>query len=337
MINMNKNIFTVSMLIEIENEIHEYVKSTELSIDIDIKKTIYEVMQSLATNPKTYEKELSEQEIQRKIVNIVKKYITKQVELLDKENTEEYKRKFLELQETRKSLDMKVEHRLDKHIVLDSHRSVVLNSDELKYNFKTPIDVRNINLTYLTIQSDEKIDEPYLYVQSQQLRTNNYTDVTNVLDCAAVLILNKEIRHDNGTFTYHYKNINKHVNNDINQLLTQLNFKFYISMKDTYMKMSKEYSVKSHSHEWDDSDSQHIAIEIGDDATIEKFSVGDSVQIIFDDSEKYKGKVESLDSEKNTIVVTLPEHNEEDESRMEKQIQLVEHVTKRCVIYIDHA
>ena len=335
MINMNKNIFTVSMLIEIEKEIHDYVKSTELTIDIDVKKTIYEVMQSLATNPKLYEKELSQQEIQNKIVNIVKKYITKQVELLDKQNTEEYKKKFLELQETRKSLDMKVEHRLDKHIVLDSHKSVVLNSDELKFNFKTPIDVKNINLTYLTIQSDEKIDEPYLYIQSQQLRTNNYTDVTNVLDCAAVLILNKEIRHDDGTFTYHYKNINKHVNNDINQLLTQLNFKFYISMKDTYINMSKAYSVKSHSHESDDS--QHIAIEIGDDATIEKFSVGDSVQIIDEDSEKYKGKVESLDSEKNKIVVKVFGHNEEDESRMMKQIQLVEHVTKRCVIYIDHA
>ena len=146
MINMNKNIFTLAMVIAIEKEIQEYVESIELDIDIDIKKTIYEVMQSLASNPKTYDKVLSTEDMRIKVVNIVKKYITKQNELIENKQLDDYKNKFKELQETRKSLDMKVEHKLDKHIILDSVKAEILNSNELCYTFKTPIQVKNVRL-----------------------------------------------------------------------------------------------------------------------------------------------------------------------------------------------
>ena len=321
MINMNENIFTVAMMIAIEKEIQEYVGNIELEIDMDIKKIIYEVMQSLASNPKTYERVLSSQDMHVKIVNIVKKYITKQNELVENKQLDDYKNKFKEIQETRKSLDMKVEHKLDKHIILDSIKAEILNSDEVRYTFKTPIQVKNINLTYLTIHSSDELFEPYLYIQSSQLRTNNYTDINNVLDCLAILILNKEIKHENGTFTYHYKNINKHVNNDILVLLTQLNFKLYISMTNTYVNLSNVFSIITHNIE---EEYHHIYFE-----NAKEFKEGEEIVIIDNDNQKYKAKVVDANSEK--LIVQI-------KNKMNTDIELkyVEKVNKRIIFYIDH-
>ena len=324
MINMNKNIFTLAMVIAIEKEIQEYVESIELDIDIDIKKTIYEVIQSLASNPKTYDKVLSPEDMHIKVVNIVKKYITKQNELIENKQMDDYKNKFKELQETRKSLDMKVEHKLDKHIILDSDKAETINSNELSYTFKTPIQVKNINLTYMTIHTNEELLEPYLYIQSPQLRTNNYTDVSNVLDCLAILILNKEIKHENGTFTYHYKNINKHVNNDILLLLTQLNFKFYISMTDKYVNVSNVYSITSHDI---DGEHHHIHFE-----NANEFNEGDEVHVIDDEKQKYKANVISTASEMLTVSMNIV-----DEDPIKKPvIKHIEKTNKRIILYIDH-
>lgn len=326
MINMNKNIFTLAMVIAIEKEIQEYVESIELDIDIDIKKTIYEVMQSLASNPKTYDKVLSSEDMRIKVVNIVKKYITKQNELIENKQMDDYKNKFKELQETRKSLDMKVEHKLDKHIILDSDKAEILNSNELRYTFKTPIQVKNINLTYMTIHSNEELLEPYLYIQSPQLRTNNYTDVNNVLDCLAILILNKEIKHENGTFTYHYKNINKHVNNDISSLLTQINFKFYISIKDIHMNVSDMYSIIKHDI---DGDHHHIYFE-----NANEFNEGDELNIIDDEKQKHSANVVKTSSEMLTVKM-----NNDDESLPSLNgfvMRCIEKANKRIILYIDH-
>ena len=326
MINMNKNIFTLAMVIAIEKEIQEYIESIELDIDIDIKKTIYDVMQSLASNPKTYDKVSSTEEMHTKVVNIVKKYITKQNELIENKQMDDYKNKFKELQETRKSLDMKVEHRLDKHIILDSEKAEILNSNELRYTFKTPIQVKNMNLTYMTIHSNEELLEPYLYIQSPQLRTNNYTDVSNVLDCLAILILNKEIKHENGTFTYHYKNINKHVNNDISSLLTQLNFKFYISMTDTYVNVSNVYSITTH----DINGEEHrIHFE-----NVSEFNEGDEVNVIDDKKQKHKANVVETSSEMLTVKMS---NSDEDLSTLKDSVlKLIEKANKRIILFIDH-
>lgn len=325
MINMNKNIFTLAMVIAIEKEIHEYVESIELDIDIDIKKTIYEVIQSLASNPKTYDKVLSSEDMYIKVINIVKKYIIKQNELIENKQMNDYKNKFKELQETRKSLDMKVEHRLDKHIILDSNKAETINSNELRYTFKTPIQAKNINLMYMTIHSNEELLEPYLYIQSPQLRTNNYTDQSNVLDCLAILILNKEIKHENGTFTYHYKNINKHVNNDIQLLLTQLNFKFYISMKDIYMNVSDMYSINTHDI---DGEHHHIHFE-----NANEFNEGDIINIIDDENHKHKVSVVKTTTEMLTVKMNidepLPHLND-------SVIKYIEKANKRIILYIDH-
>lgn len=324
MINMNKHIFTLAMVIAIENEIQEYVESIELNIDIDIKKTIYEVIQSLASNPKTYDKVSSPEEMHTKVVNIVKKYITKQNELIENKQMGDYKNKFKELQETRKSLDMKVEHRLDKHIILDSDKAETLNSNELRYTFKTPIQVKNINLTYLTIHSNEELLEPYLYIQSPQLRTNNYTDVNNVLDCLAILILNKEIKHENGTFTYHYKNINKHVNNDILSLLTQLNFKFYISMKDTYVNVSDMYSITTHDIDGED---HHIHFD-----NANEFNEGDEITFIDNEKQKHKANVVKTTSE----MLTVKMKNVDESCVKDSAMKYIEKANKRIILYIDH-
>jgi len=324
MINMNKNIFTLTMVMAIEKEIHEYVESIELDNDIDIKKTIYEVMQSLASNPKTYDRVSSTEDMHIKVVNIVKKYITKQNELIENKQMNDYKNKFKELQETRKSLDMKVEHRLDKHLVLDSDKSETLNSNEVRYTFKTPIQVKNINLTYMTIHSNEELLEPYLYIQCPQLRTNNYTDVNNVLDCLAILILNKELKHENGTYTYHYKNINKHVNNDILLLLTQLNFKFYISMKETYVKVSNMYSITNH-----DIDGEHHHIH---SENSNQFNEGDTITIIDDEKHKHKANVVKTTSE----MLTLKMNNDGDILIKKPVMKHIEKVNKRIILYMDH-
>ena len=329
MINMTKNIFTVAMMIAIEKEIQEYIETVELEIDIDIKKTIYEVMESLASNPKTYDKVLSSQDMHVKIVNIVKKYITKQNELVENKQLDDYKNKFKEIQETRKSLDMKVEHKLDKHIILDSIKAELLNSNELRYTFKTPIQVKNINLTYLTIHSSEEILEPYLYIQSSQLRTNNYTDVNNVLDCLAILILNKEIKHENGTFTYHYKNINKHVNNDILLLLTQLNFKLYISMSNTYVNISNIFTITTHTF---DEKYHHIHLEDS-----KEFNIGDEIIIIDDKKQKYKGNVVEINLKKLTVQINNSDNSDNnDEINTELVMKYVEKLDKRIILYIDH-
>lgn len=322
MINMNKNIFTLAMVIAIEKEIQEYVENIELDIDIDIKKTIYEVMQSLASNPKTYDKVLSSQEMHIKVVNIVKKYITKQNELVENKQMDDYKNKFKELQETRKSLDMKVEHKLDKHIILDSDKAEILNSNELRYTFKTPIQVKNINLTYMTIHSNEELLEPYLYIQSPQLRTNNYTDVNNVLDSLAILILNKEIKHDNGTFTYHYKNINKHVNNDVQLLLTQLNFKLYVSMTDTYINVSDMYSITTHEIV---GEQHHINIENSNE-----FKEGDVITLVDDERQKHKASV--VENASGMLKVKMNNDDEPHDTVME----YIEGINKRIVLYLDH-
>ena len=324
MINMNKNIFTLAMVIAIEKEIQEYVESIELDIDIDIKKTIYEVMQSLVSNPKTYDKVLSSEDMHIKVVNIVKKYITKQNELIENKQLDDYKNKFKELQETRKSLDMKVEHKLDKHIILDSDKAEILNSNELRYTFKTPIQVKNINLTYMTIHSNEELLEPYLYIQSPQLRTNNYTDVNNVLDCLAILILNKEIKHENGTFTYHYKNINKHVNNDISSLLTQLNFKFYISIKDIYMNVSDMYSIRKHDI---DGDHHHIYFE-----NANEFNEGDEINIIDDEKQLYRANVVKTSQE----MLAVKMNNDDETPSQDLVLKHIEKSNKRIILYIDH-
>ena len=324
MINMNKNIFTLAMVIAIEKEIQEYVESIELDIDIDIKKTIYEVMQSLVSNPKTYDKVLSSEDMHIKVVNIVKKYITKQNELIENKQMDDYKNKFKELQETRKSLDMKVEHKLDKHIILDSVKADTVNSNEFRYTFKTPIQVKNINLTYMIIHSNEELLEPYLYIECPQLRTNNYTDVNNVLDCLAILILNKEIKHENGTFTYHYKNINKHVNNNISSLLTQLNFKFYISMTDAYVNISNMYSITTHDI---NEEEHHIHFE-----NASEFNEGDEVNVIDDKNQIYKANVVSTASKMLTVKMNIVD----DGSIQELVIKHIEKVNKRIILYIDH-
>lgn len=324
MINMNSSIFTLEMVIAIEKEIQEYVQSIELDIDIDIKKTIYEVMQALASNPKTNDKVTTSQEMHVKVVNIVKKYITKQNELIENKQMDDYKNKFKELQETRKSLDMKVEHKLDKHIILDSEKAEILNSDELHFTFKTPIQVKNINLTYMTIHSNEELLEPYLYIQSSQLMTNNYTDVNNVLDCLAILILNKEIKHENGTFTYHYKNINKHVNNDISLLLTQLNFKFYISMSDRYVNVSDIYSITTHKIDGDD---HHIYFENSND-----FNEGDELTIIDDNKQKHKTNVIKKDPKMLTVQI----NNIVKVDTKDIVFKDIEKANKRIILYIDH-
>ena len=328
---MNKNIFTLAMVIAIEKEIQEYIDTIELDIDIDIKKTIYEVMQSLASNPRTYDKVSSSEDMHIKVVNIVKKYITKQNELVENKDINDYRNKFKELQETRKSLDMKVEHKLDKHIILDSVKAETLNSNEFRYTFKTPIQVKNINVTYMTIHSNEKLLEPYLYIQCPQLRTNNHTDVTNVLDCLAILILNKEIKHDNGTFTYHYKNINKHINNDILLLLTQLNFKFYISMTDTYINLSNVYSINTH-----DSDGEYHRIYF---ENTNEFIEGDAITITDNEKDKHNASVVNATSEMLTIEIKKDndiinkDHNDISKTLVMKNI---EKVNKRIIIYIDH-
>lgn len=324
MINMNSNIFTLEMVIAIEKEIQEYVQSIELDIDIDIKKTIYEVIQALASNPKTNDKVTNSQEMHIKVVNIVKKYITKQNELIENKQTDDYKNKFKELQETRKSLDMKVEHKLDKHIILDSEKAEILNSDELHFTFKTPIQVKNINLTYMTIHSNEELLEPYLYIQSSQLRTNNYTDVNNVLDCLAILILNKEIKHENGTFTYHYKNINKHVNNGILLLLTQLNFKLYISMADRYVNVSDIYYIKTHEIDGDD---HHIYFENAND-----FNEGEELTIVDDDKQKHKVNVVKKEPEMLTVQINNVVKN----NAKNIVFKDIEKANKRIILYIDH-
>tara|TARA_B100000497_G_C7696307_1_gene425653 strand:+ start:5088 stop:6095 length:1008 start_codon:yes stop_codon:yes gene_type:complete len=323
MINMNSNIFTLAMVIAIEKEIQEYIESIELDIDIDVKKTIYEVIQALASNPKTNDKVTTSQEMHIKVVNIVKKYITKQNELIDNKQIDEYKTKFKELQKTRKSLDIKVEHKLDKHIILDSNKAETLNSNELHFTFKTPIQVKNINLTYMTIHSNEELTEPYLYIQSSQLRTNNYTDVNNVLDCLAILILNKEIKHENGTFTYHYKNINKHVNNDISLLLTQLNFKFYITMTDRYVNVSDIYSITTHEIDGDD---HQIYFENAND-----FNEGEELTIIDDNKQTYKVIVVNKNSEMLTVQINNVNVNTNDII-----FKNIEKANKRIILYIDH-
>tara|TARA_B110000037_G_scaffold221716_1_gene293704 strand:- start:4825 stop:5835 length:1011 start_codon:yes stop_codon:yes gene_type:complete len=324
MINMNSNIFTLAMVIAIEKEIQEYIESIELDIDMDIKKTIYEVIQALASNPKTNDKVTTSQEMHIKVVNIVKKYITKQNQLIENKHIDDYKTKFKELQKTRKSLDIKVEHKLDKHIILDSNKAETLNSNELHFTFKTPIQVKNINLTYMTIHSNEELSEPYLYIQSSQLRTNNYTDVNNVLDCLAILILNKEIKHENGTFTYHYKNINKHVNNDISLLVTQLNFKFYISMTDRYVNISDIYSITTHEIDGDD---HQIYFENAND-----FNEGEKLTIIDDNKQTYKVIVVN----KNSEMLTVQINNNVKVNTNDIVFKNIEKANKRIILYIDH-
>jgi len=324
MINMNKNIFTLAMVIAIEKEIQEYVESIELDVEIDIKKTIYEVMQSLASNPKTYDKVLSSEDMRIKVVNIVKKYITKQNELIENKQLDDYKNKFKELQETRKSLDMKVEHKLDKHIILDSVKAEILNSNELCYTFKTPIQVKNVNLTYMTIHSNEELLEPYLYIKCPQLRTNNYTDVNNVLDCLAILILNKEIKHENGTFTYHYKNINKHVNNDILLLLTQLNFKFYVSMTQTHINLSNVYPITTH-----EVDGEHHNIYF---ENANEFNEGDEINIIDDEKQLYRANVVKTSQE----MLAVKMNNDVETPSQDLVLKHIEKSNKRIILYIDH-
>ena len=176
----------------------------------------------------------------------------------------------------------------------------------------------------MTIHSNEQLLEPYLYIQSSQLRTNNYTDVNNVLDCLSILILNKEIKHENGTFTYHYKNINKHVNNDISLLLTQLNFKLYISMTDRYVNVSDIYSITTHEIDGDD---HHIYFENAID-----FNEGEELTIIDDNKQKHKVNVVKKDSE----MLTVQLNNNVKVDTKDIVFRDIEKVNKRVILYIDH-
>lgn len=291
-----------------------------------IKRLIVDAMESIQANPNIADDSVSD--VQNFICDIVLKYM--QSGHADNTTfTKEYNKRLQKYSNLKHSQDLTFV--LDKHMILNNNTDGLLTmQDELHFKIEPPVRVKNILVSHLTITSNTPMNEPYIYVNCEQINKNVISKPDgSQMTCCACMFLSNEVKISEDTYVYQYKNVHKdHIyirENKLSINISKLQFKLRSESADC-MRIHDDVEIKTYSVN-SGAEKDEYSCELVDTNVINDFSLHKEV-LLSDTVCDVKAYVKAILP--NEIVFSTT-------ARKEKlNLKIVKCTRKSIVLFISH-
>ena len=216
---------SVQLVRSVEKQLKEYITENNYVVDIDIKKLIVDVLESMIVNPKLKHIIDDDYRLSMKLLEIIKKYVNK-IKLNDCDSDEAFKTNYEQMQESRKTLDdgsLPIQTR--KRLILDSNYSEILGGSSMRYNIDGGLRISKFCVPLITIKSVDKINSTHVFVECRQLRRSDHRTHDKHVDCIGTFTMQNEINHSDRSYTYTFRSVDDRFLTDLNLTLYEVDFK----------------------------------------------------------------------------------------------------------------
>lgn len=204
--------FSVEMFKNIEREINEFITYNTIQPRLNVKHALLNVVDKIRNSPKFLIDIHNEEELHKKTVLFMKKYI-------------------LDTSSSDTTHNIPVEE-IAKVIILDS-KNAHLNNEWNNFVFDEELHTKNLNLECLIVKSKDKLDGPHVHIRCKQMARSTILTEKNIKDYHTSLVLTRILTLGD-IFYYHYQPIksNSH-SSDIPLVLTNLDLQVIDSNNKT--------------------------------------------------------------------------------------------------------
>lgn len=203
--------FSVEMFKNIEREINEFITYNTIQPRLNVKHSLLNVVDQIRNSPKFLLDIHNEEELHKKTVLLMKKYI-----LETSSDT---------------SHSIPVEE-IAKVIILDS-KNAHLNNEWNSFVFDDELHTKNLNLECLIVKSKDKLDGPHVHIRCKQMARSTILTEKNIKDYHTSLVLTRILTLED-IYYYHYQPIkNNNHSSDIPLVLTNLDLQVVDSHNKT--------------------------------------------------------------------------------------------------------
>ena len=315
--------FRVDDVIRAENLIAEKKPDANKK---QIKRLIVDAIESIQANPNIVDESVSD--VENFLCDIVLKYMQSG----HADNTtfsKEYNKRLQKYSDLKHSHDSTFV--LDKHMILNNNTDGLLTiSDELHFKMDPSVRVKNILISHLTITSNTRLKDPYMYVNCEQISKNVISRPDgSQMTCGACMFLCSEVKISEDTYVYQYQNVHKdHINLRENKLtidISKLQFKLRSESQD-WMRIHDDIEIKTYSVN-NGAENDEYSCELADTNAINVFSLHS--EVLLSDTVSYvKAYVKAVLP--NEIVFSTA-------ARKEKiNLKIVKFMRKSIVLFLSH-
>ena len=318
---------TLQLVRTVEKQLIEYITENNYVVDIDVKKVIVNVLESMMVNPKLRSVIDDDDRLSTMLLEMLKKYVNK-VKLNDDDSEESFETNYEEMQASRKTLDngsKPIPTR--KRIILDSNHSEILGGSSMRYHIEGGLNISKFRVPLITIKSVDKINSTHVFVQCRQLRRSDHRTHDKYVDCIGAFTMQTEINHNDRSYTYTFKSVDDTFLTDLNLTLYEVDFK--IISNETPFDLVNVFKATNSSLQVEDG-KVFIEGEFGD-LTLQD---GDDVLIQTDKNHNLDILKCKINQSTDTgIQVELPD---EANAITDLTVDNVHCIVNKCVIFMDY-
>jgi len=220
---------TLQLVRDVEKQLVEYINANSYVVDIDVKKIIVEVIESMLANPKLTSIINDDAKLSIKLLEILKKYVQK-IKLNERDDEEAFKANYDEMEASRNKIDTGARPMaIQRRLILDSTESEIIGGSSMRYTIDGGVQISKVRVPLIIIKSISKINATHLFVQCRQLRRNTHRTHAKQVDCVGTFTMQSEINHNNsGAYTYTFRSIDDEFLKDFNLTLFEVDFKILL-------------------------------------------------------------------------------------------------------------